>query len=67
MSTKAFDSALDFVPENKAEGKGFLASVAAFFAAVREGMEMAQRYQTLTERGMQPAEAAQTAVALAKR
>lgn len=62
MSTKAFDSALDFIPEQKSTRKGLLASIEAFFIAMGEGMEMARRYQILTDRGVAPAEAAAVAV-----
>lgn len=58
MSTKTFDSALDFVPAAK-PGKPFLT---ALFDGLREGFEMASRYQQLTDRGVAPSDAAKTAV-----
>lgn len=61
MSTKTFDS-LDLATDTKAD-KGLFASIASFFSAMRDGMEMAKRYQVLTERGMHPSEAAYAAVA----
>lgn len=67
MSTKAFDSALDFMPEAKPTKTGLVASIEAFFSAMAEGMEMARRYQILTDRGVAPAEAATAAMKVAKR
>lgn len=58
MSTKTYDSALDFMPERKrvAQG-GFLRGILAGLAAIREGIDCAGEYKELTNRGM-PSDAA---------
>jgi hypothetical protein len=61
MSTKVIDGGADFVARSS-ENKGLVARVATYFEALREGLEMANRYKDLTERGVPAAAAAQAAV-----
>ena len=57
MSTKAFDSALDFVPAKPARN-GALYAIFDTFSAIREGIQLAGEYKDLTDRGVLPSEAA---------
>lgn len=52
MTTKTFDSALDFVPAKSAPAKGVLAVISESFAAIREGIAIAGEYKELTNRGV---------------
>ena len=57
MSTKAYDSALDFVPAKQAR-HGAMHAIFDTFSAIREGIELAGEYKDLTGRGMLPSDAA---------
>ena len=54
MNLKAFDSALDFVPETAVSRKGILDHVLVPFAAISEGIKLASDYKALTMRGVSP-------------
>ena len=58
MSTKTYDTALDFMPARVTRGKGFRANVRSFFAALVEGLEAQNRYERNVARGLTPANAA---------
>ena len=54
MTVKTFDSALDFVPnQKKAERTGSpWSAIVIGFDAIREGIQLAGEYHELTNRGM---------------
>lgn len=58
MNVKAFDSALDFVPEKAGRREGSLLSIFDWFSSIREGIVLAGEYQELTARGMPSDQAA---------
>jgi hypothetical protein len=53
MNVKAFDSALDFVP-TAAPKAGIFGTVRAAFAAISEGISLANDYKALTSHGVAP-------------
>jgi hypothetical protein len=58
MNVKAFDSALDFVPEKAARPQGAFHAAAQWFNSIREGIVLAGEYKELTARGMPSDQAA---------
>ena len=54
MMTKAFDSALDLVPEAKAGKGGLWSKLLASLASISEGIRLASDYKALTGRGIAP-------------
>ena len=54
MSTKAFDSALDFVPAAKPGKGGLWSKLVSSLESIREGIRLAGDYKTLTSRGVAP-------------
>jgi len=65
MAIKAFDSALDFLPETGKPAprrpQGLLARIADVFRAIDDGLSANQEYKRLTAHGVAPAEAARKA------
>ena len=61
MSTKAIDTALDFMPSERVvrRPRGMLDALRTFFASVRQGIDAAHHYERLTTRGVPPQEAVQ--------
>lgn len=59
MSTKTYDSALDFMPADGAAGRtGLFARVKEYVSAMHAGLEAWREYDRLTAAGVAPDEAA---------
>ncbi len=59
MATKSFDSALDFLPEQKARGEvGFFGLVRAVLEAFEEGRVAEAKYRDLVAHGVSHEDAA---------
>jgi hypothetical protein len=59
MSTKTYDSALDFAPADGAAGRtGLFARVKEYVSAMHAGLEAWREYDRLTAAGIAPDEAA---------
>ena len=54
MNINSFDSALDFTPTAAATRRPLWTTVASTFEALREGIQLANEYKTLTSRGVSP-------------
>lgn len=61
MSANTFNDAFDFVPQAKTESRGIFGAIVSAFAALYQGIEVANTYQVLTEKGFAPADAARIA------
>lgn len=59
MSTKTIEPALDFLPVETGgkRPEGIFKSIAAFFAAVGDGLSAAHEYERLTAQGTPPQKA----------
>lgn len=59
MSTNTINAALDYMPAEKGtrRPRGGMNAVRTFFAALRDGIAAAHRYEELTARGLAPQKA----------
>ena len=59
MSTKTYDSALDFMPADAAGARpGLFARIKEYLSAMRAGLDAWREYERLTAAGVAPDEAA---------
>jgi hypothetical protein len=58
MSTKTYDSALDFMPAEAAARPGVFSRIRDYVAAMHNGLEAWREYDRLTAAGVAPDEAA---------
>jgi hypothetical protein len=59
MSTKIYDSALDFMPADSAAARpGLFARIKEYVSAMQAGLEAWREYERLTAAGVAPDEAA---------
>ena len=61
MSTKSYDAALDFMPDEATARPGLFARIKEYAAATKNGLEAWREYERLTAAGIAPDKAARKA------